>query len=1105
MKTANQPRAFHQLSARRIAKTSSVAVLFAPALWVGLATPAHAQYTLSQTPPVASVKQPAPNVILTLDDSGSMGGAKMTGLKASLKAQFGNGTPNSGKLPDDSIRLAWQAMWDNNPNGGGRVGTEQVRQNVLTAGSVNSIKQFSGTHRRSFDRFVDSLAASGLTPSHRMMSNVHSYMSTATGLSSPFAADPGVTELPLHACRRTYHIFMTDGDWNGETGKIGNVDGGFAYRATPAPSTEVRWGQSSPTVFNRFPDGIFYDTTSDQTRLYRDAFGGDLSGNNSNDFLGTLADWAFNNWITDYDTSIPNAVAPIYSIAGNETVVAPNGATTTLTSYWNPKNNPMSWQGVNQYTIGFGNGATSWSGAPIWNGTTDDNYGGDYSRMVNGQVFWRNPITTTSARTSELWHMALNGRGKFYPARDATALSRAFDDILNKILYDNSALITGVAATTSTLRTNALAFISGYDSTYWSGNVLGYAVSSAGTLSPTPTWSAAEQLDSLTSAQIQNRKVFTHNGTSGIAFNWLTTTGLNLTQQAQLGGGDVVMGQNRVKYLRGDRTFEPAMRTRSSRLGDIVNSEPWFVSAKPNSGLGQYPGYRSFATAAATRPPMVYVGANDGMLHGFNAQSDASGGVEQLAYVPQGVFSKLASLTDPTYSHQYLVDGKLFAADANLGDNATPNWKTLLISGLGNGGKGFFILDVTNPQTFDASNVLLDRTAGTDDDIGHFVSDVLRKDADASLADQVVRTNDGKWSFVSGNGPNSTNARPVLLIQALTTTTMPSGLTKIIPGTLGPTDTGDGNGLSTPRTIDLDGNGTVDLAYAGDLKGNVWRFDLRSNSPASWVAHKLYTAVGPGNVAQSITAAPMWKLHPKGGLMLMVGTGRNFAVSDPDDTAVQTIYGLWDVAARYKTTTQLQTPVAFAGRSRLVEQAKTGTAMLSVTTYLQSSRNAVTYAAGLATGPNPDLVPTATSDLGWFLDIPIAGHRVVSSPSTFDNNLIQVRTLLPTRGATGGNATCDSVIPVKRSESILYLLDMFSGAAPKYNAFGLGLPSDTNGMLMDTGFTKLFVDQGKKLLVISPPNELQPCTGPSCPAPTNPTSPVRNWPSRVPSASYVEY
>ena len=296
-------------------------------------------------------------------------------------------------------------------------------------------------------------------------------------------------------------------------------------------------------------------------------------------------------------------------------------------------------------------------------------------------------------------------------------------------------------------------------------------------------------------------------------------------------------GGSRLQYVRGNPANEGNgatnyRRRNVSRMGDIVNSSPVFVS-HPGLNISD-PSYATFKATYAGRADMIYVGANDGMLHGFLAST----GAEKIGFVPSPVYNRLSGLTAQGFSHKYLVDGSPVVGDIKL----STGWKTLLVGGLNGGGRGLFALDVTDPANFteaNANNVAMwEFTSSDDNDLGLTY-------AQASI----IRLNNGQPGVVVGNGYNNTGSgRAKLFVLNAETGAL---LAKI--------DTGVGsvanpNGLSTPAVVDLDGNGTADYAYAGDLRGNIWKFDLTAGSAGSWnVAFggtPLYTARdGGGNRA----------------------------------------------------------------------------------------------------------------------------------------------------------------------------------------------------------------------------------------------------------------
>lgn len=1102
-------------------------------LWVlgsGLLASANAlaaPMTFSQIPPGAGAKEPAPNIIVSVDDSGSMGWdingcmtmdfrtdvygnlndptrpagsptcpsrtantnpSRMASLRAAILNTFGNPTTgDKGIISDDRIRLAWQAMWDNGKDS--RPSGQRNDQDLLTAGQINTIKPFSGTHRSNFHSFITTLSPVNGTPSHKMMANVNSYMSS-TGSTGPFATSPGVTGAPYLSCRRSYHILMTDGAWNSETtgaGNKGNYDG----------------------TARTLPDGTTYTTTTNQTRVYRDAWGGTK---------GTLADWAMANWATDFQSTLNNDVRPLFPVNANETVGG-----TALTKYWNPKNNPMTWQGVTQYTIGFGNSATTWNGSPTWNSTTDSTYGGDYSSLVNGPTNWQNLLNTAETQTtlegrraSDLWHAALNGRGRYFPARTPEALENAFEDILKDILSQTAKPLVAIASNTSRLSKNGLAYVASFNSERWSGDIKAYPIDdNTGLPALTPTWKVSTLLDSTNTSEFShsNRVVLTHNGLtggsgSGIAFKWtaLTTSQKNLLTNN--GADNNTVGQERLNFLRGDRTKEqPAtggyLRQRDSRLGDIVNSNLWYVG-KPLRMDTDYSGHSSFRSSYATRTPVLYAGANDGMLHGFNAQT----GKEMLAYVPLGVYANLRNYTQPEYAHKYYVDGHPFAGDADLQSGTGTNWRTVLVASLGAGGKGYFALDVTNPATFNDSSagsiVLMDNTANVDADVGYIFAAPTVDNQTSTLSQQIVKLNNDRWAVILGNGYNSSNERPVLLIQYLDGS---KELKKIIANS----STGQTNGLGAPASFDVNGNGTVDVVFAGDLKGNMWKFNLVSESDTNWgvsawsgsttcynstACKPLFVAKDSGGTTRPITAAPMLMIHPQGGLQVVFGTGKDLVASDRDTTSPprETIFSVWDLSTYRIESGKLVADESGAievsnGRSKLVAQTVTGTAGSGL---VETSANTVTYDR-----------TDSSAKRGWYFDLPVSGERVLGAPRFFDGPNLLFSSVVPKQVIEG--ETCDLASAVDRN--FLTILNAISGAPPKTSVFGDEMDPSGNATRLQYGsgeFITLVDSKNRKTTAIntdyfctggncdddSAPDETcvgsdcASCTGPDCPGTT---------------------
>lgn len=951
-----------------------------------------APLALSQAPPGTASKAPAPNVIVSVDDSGSMGEEGMEALRNSLLNTF-----TAANVPDGSIRLAWQAM----------SGCYEIPSPGGFCQNQNAMKVLDSTHRQTFNEWVARLTYVDGTPSHRMYFNAGEYLRRQDlGVHSPWASVPGTTEEPVLSCRKSFNVFMTDGGWNQYTENmaplVGNADG------------------TSRTL----PDSTAYDTASNDTLPYRDTFGSTV--------LPTLSDLAFYYWATDLQPTIANDVPKRMVRATDETFTS-DGVTRAVSPYWNPRNDPATWQHMVTYTVGF-NAAANWNFVATPRFGTDTWNGGDYPALMTGTTTWGDAIAGT--RLPELWHMALNGRGKFVPAPNADALTTAFKDILNSINADQSAQTTSLAGSSLTTRNDSVAYSAGYSGSAWTGYVAANTVTAGtGAFSTTSPWgtvpgsappknvTTATLLDATTFSP-STRLVLSHNGTTGIVWNWGNLTTAQQAAMNTLNGAVTTLGEDRLNYIRGDRTKEVSaggpFRNRESRQGDIVNSKVWFLGGKPNAGYTDST-YASFRSSKAARPSMLYVGGNDGMLHAFGA----SDGVEKLAYVPRGLHATLPELSSTSYSHRYYVDGSPFSGDVKIGTD----WKTYLAGFLGAGGRGYFALDVTDPANFPTSNaqnlVVLDNTdpATLDDDVGYITSEPVMDQSNLTFTQQITKLNDGRWALVMGNGYNSPNEQAVLLVQYLDGA---KELLKIAAGTAG------GNGLSAPRLVDLNGDKIPDIAYAGDLKGNLWKFDLSSpaqaTTPNSWkVAFNglpLYVAADSTPKLQPITSAPVWLPHPNGGVMVIFGTGRNLTDADRSDTSRQSIYGIYDNTAVERSATNTVTLTGGTaitdGRLSLVGQSVgttlAGTATDSGAKLWNLSSNAVDY--------------TGTSaKRGWYLDLPESGERVLSNAQWFDGQLVDITSTVPAIGSNPLEETCTPSLASGRN--YLNTMNAITGAAPK--------------------------------------------------------------------------
>lgn len=690
-------------------------------------------------------------------------------------------------------------------------------------------------------------------------------------------------------------------------------------------------------------------------------------------------------------------------------------------------------------------------------------------------------------------------------------------------------------------RQGAYLYRAAYRNTGWQGELEAFGIDTAGRIVPNAGWTASANLPAAA-----DRKIFSFNdgqtGTTangnavrrGFAFTAANFPSAFSSAQRDLlnqspGGTADGLGADRIDWLRGSRTNEAGTssssrgwRSRQSLIGDIINSNPQFVAAPSNVA-----GSRSFAVANANRTPAVYVGANDGMLHAFDAsyqiddnglpRKTADSGKELFAYVPAAVYRNLNLLMEPGYTHKYFVDGTPAIADACLGNTpgnaCADNWKTVLVGGLNAGGQGIYALDVTDPKAFDASKVLWEFTDQDDADLGYtFGTPLVRK------------LNNQKWAVIVGSGYNNTetdgrassSGKAFLFILYVDGPGTGNGWRlnenyfKIeLPS---PSDAGKRAPLNPPNgvssLIDLDkaGDGTTDIVYVGDRRGNVWKIDLSSTAAPTataptWgsdirtngVATPLFIATAPITgtgtsaqtpaatqsasatpAAQQITRGMEVVRHPGGGFMVLFGTGAWVDSEDYGDTTAQSFYGIWDrddgsVVSRANLQRQkIITTVAASGASCTAGTAGCMAIVSRCTpSYVGTQGNDALCPNDIATGStttstsggisvNPSANSSANSSTGT-----AAGTRANASAGTTTGQLGWVFDL----ASSGERAR--STIPLVNGRVVTfttlspspgncdigatgaeYNLDWLTGGAPRQSVYVL--PGNTTGYLTVT-------------------------------------------------------
>lgn len=591
---------------------------------------------------------------------------------------------------------------------------------------------------------------------------------------------------------------------------------------------------------------------------------------------------------------------------------------------------------------------------------------------VNGDGQPANMLTwhtnSTSAATNDL------RPDNYFPGNQANLIQNGLKQIFNNVASTASQTGAGLTVSSSRVLANVTAntapyyapvagfpaYTTAYTPVVWTGDVTGFIATTSGTSVTTATgstpWHAQIQLDTLTQAATASgtttlawstgRRIVTWDGSKGVPFRYAN---LSSTEQAAMDA--TTHGSQLVDYLRGDKSNEGTLfRTRTHILGDIVNSGATLVqnALSPSYSEATNPGYTAFSKTIANRQPVIYVGANDGMLHAFEADFTGAtstnavtgGGSELFAYVPSMVFNgpnntplvdglpalaNLNGVSTNNFAHHFYVDATPQVADVDftyISDGTaapattatTANWHTILVGGLGKGGKGIYALDVTSvPQAVDTSSSATVETSQAANVLWEFTEADMGYSYGAPL---IIKTRKYGWVVAITSGYNNTggtlaghgilyilSAKTGKLLQKIDTgvgsATAPAGLTQ-----------------ATAYSQDIT-DGTVDQIYAGDLLGNVWRFDLTEsatdssgNPTGNYPSPTLLATLIVSNKPQPITTAPRIELSISStGLTTLrwvfVGTGQFLDISDLTTTQQQTMYALRDGSGTTPSTTGL--------------------------------------------------------------------------------------------------------------------------------------------------------------------------------------------------------
>ncbi len=811
--------------------------------------------------------------------------------------------------------------------------------NVVTDANVGKAEQYVGMHTLSNKNVPSSyMEQSALTTSNfgSWLRNLYQ-IQIPLGYETPtldamvrvgqyYKADaglPATTDPIRFSCQKNWHLLFTDGIINQAkmpTYDVGNQDKTIV--ALPK-QVDLIGPLGAPTTVK---------TGDAWPPLYRE--------NDSLEVGSSASDYAAFYWVTDLrDDALANGKNNVPAVGTRD---------------------PAEWQHLNFSSMSLGTQGK----------LPSKNLGDVQNQIRDGSEKWTKlepkdglkkvPNQPDESGVDDLWHASVIAGGGFVNAENADELKKG----MGKLLKDTGAAAgarIGVGFNSVNLSGADNAIYRARYETIWTGDLKKIEIDPATGNEVKTLWSATAKLAAKLVASLAtpqpwftNRIIVTRDATGKpVPFLWGK---LSATQQDSLAPGNTTRSQNVLAFLRGSTEKESDTKKNGFRerggsfLGDIVNSQPTFVGS-PSAPYDDSndAGYSSFKASFKDRAKRVYVGANDGMLHAFD---DASGD-EHWAYVPPALYRKPDDTIVPSYpsllgqlafpisdlssKHRFLVDGPIRVADVDLSGGAGTDWRTLLVSGMGKGGKSYSAIDVTDPGSVTSEDTAAAKLMWefTDGDLGYTFGRPL-----------ITKTNafGKRWLVVVASGYNNTSGVGKLwFLDAKTGATL-----KVMSTTAG--DGTNPSGLAQIAAYTKNyRNYLSEQIYGGDLLGNFWRFDVSDADEANWKVEKLATFTSPTDgSAQSVTSAPQIEIDIANGIdrWVFVGTGRLLAESDRDRAQVQSMYALRDGTS--------YTPKTLAGALTRADLA------------------AVTDAAGLSSRP----------DNGWYDDLPTtpAGQRILVSP-----------------------------------------------------------------------------------------------------------------------------
>lgn len=893
------------------------------------------------------------------------------------------------ELAKTGIGLAFQPLTATFRLGWATISNDLDSNSRLAAG----VRLYDDTARQAFFTWLYNRTGTNNTPNRTAINKVGQYYMRKDD-DGPWGANPSVgskstnsstgTANSAHAaCRRNYALLMTDGYYN---------------ESFSTSDTDSTTGQTNAAGVTYVPKGPYSDTKAGTA------------------FANGFSDVTFKYWFQS---------------------LRPDLSQTALKT---KPTDEATWPHMNFYAIGLGIiGTLDATSADVYYSLGGMKPDGTY---LTRTLDWPTPTANNPKAIDDMWHATINGRGLLLNAATASKLQKSILQIISDVggLQDSQA---GVAASATSLTSTTEKFTPLFTSQYWTGNVQAHLLDPTTADETTLAWEVESVVstDPVTGISTyaskipaaSSRNIVVGNGaTSGVRAVSFTKAAMDSASLTSLMGGTVT--DDLVNYLRGDSSLEASdanasnpnavFRVRQTRLGDVVNSTPVFVKGDLD---GKYdnvpgaPGYRTFAGNKSSQRTegVLFVGANDGMLHAFrdgataaagNSPSASSGGVEVFAYVPRAVLPAISALSDPFYGadaahpHRYLVDGPSAESDVYL--PTASRWANIVIGSTGAGAgtlasagnsprTGIFAIDATSLSTsvtsLNASSVMWE--------VGSYLSDFAELGYMTSKI-ETGPTLDGSWVAVFGNGYESASCKAQLFIVNVET----GALIKKIDTGVGSCGASTKNGLGGVALV-RNADKQIIGAYAGDLQGNVWKFDLNSSVVGDWKLDFGGDALYKTRTGQAITAAPSVidlsttpaSTTPKPGYMVVFETGKFLESTDVSTTTVQTIYGVWDE--------QLfgASPLSVGGaKVRVVETQLVSRSISNVA----DGTNEIDF----------------TTKKGWFYDFIHSGERMVFPMNVVVNRFVRGTSLTPVTTGTG-----DPCLTGTGGDGRPYTIDALSG------------------------------------------------------------------------------